>query len=50
MNSKNNKGLNLGTILWFVLSFVAAVVFWLFVEYSEAVATLSYFSPFFMLN
>jgi cobalamin biosynthesis protein CobD/CbiB len=49
MNKKNN-GVSFGTILWFVLSFFAAVIFWLFVEYSEATAALTYISSMFLLN
>lgn len=48
--NKKNIGISFGTILWFVLSFFAAVIFWLFVEYGEATATLSYISSLFMLN
>ena len=48
----NNKklGVSLGTILWFVISFLAAVIFWLFVEYSEVTAAVSYMSSQFLLN
>ena len=48
----NNKklGVSLGTILWIVISFLAAVIFWLFVEYSEVTAALSYISSHFMLS
>lgn len=48
--NKKKIGISFGTILWFVLSFIAAVIFWLFVEYSEVTATVSYISSLFMLN
>lgn len=48
--NKKNVGISFGTILWFVLSFFAAVVLWTFVKYSEATAAVSYISSLFMLN
>ena len=48
--NKKNIGVSFGTILWLVLSFFAAVIFWLFVEYGEATAALSYISSHLMLN
>ena len=49
--NKKKFGISFGTILWVVLSFFAAVIFWLFVEYSEATAAaLTYISPIFTLS
>ena len=51
--NKKNTGIGFGTVLWFVLSFFAAVVLWLFVKYGEAVeagAAVAYISNLFTLS
>lgn len=35
MNNKKN-GIRIGTIMWVIASFVAAVIFWIIAKYSEA--------------
>ena len=39
--NKKILGIRIGTILTVVLSFTAAVVFWLFIKYSETSAELA---------